>query len=56
MLDDWQERRGHAEEQYEDALIAANSARIGTSAFLDAMASVKAAREQLREIDALRPR
>ena len=48
-------RRAEAEANYEDALMVANGAPIGTPRFLHAMAEVRAAREALREINAARP-
>jgi hypothetical protein len=53
--DDWEERRARAEGTYEEALIEANSATIGTPRFLYAKAEVRAAREDLRAIHAARP-
>jgi hypothetical protein len=48
--DDRDALRAAAEGKYEDALIAANSAPIGTPRFLDAMADVSAARHELRDL------
>lgn len=55
VRDDAQERRAQAEERYEEALVEANRAEIGTQRFLQAMAEVRGARLALREIDEEQP-
>ncbi len=42
--------RAEVESKYEDALIAASSAQVGTPRFLHAMADVREARHELREL------
>ena len=53
--DAWQASHHTIEVRYEDALIAANRAAVGTPAFLAAMAEVRAAHHELLESNRSRP-
>jgi hypothetical protein len=53
--DAWQDGHHQIEVRYEDALIAANRAAVGTPAFLAAMADVRAAHHELLESQRSRP-